>query len=48
MIISFIEKIKIDYKASFILATHDERLCDVADRILYLNDGKLEERKNKI
>ncbi len=47
MIISFIGKIKIDYGSSFILATHDERLCDVADRILYLNKGKLEERKNK-
>ena len=48
MIISFIEKIKIDYGSSFVVATHDERLCDVADRILYLNDGKLEERKNEI
>ena len=46
-IIDFIKKIKVNYGSSFILATHDERLCDVADRILYLDNGKLLERKNK-
>ena len=46
-IIDFIKKIKINYGSSFIIATHDERLCDVADRILYLDNGKLLERKNK-
>lgn len=48
MIIAFIKKIKINYSSSFILATHDDRLCDLADRILYLNDGKLVERRNKV
>jgi ABC-type lipoprotein export system ATPase subunit len=45
--ITFIKKIKLNYNSSFIIATHDERLCDLADRILYLNNGKLLKRNNK-
>ena len=48
IIVDFIKKIKENYDTSFIIATHDERLCDVADRILYLDNGKLLERKNKL
>ena len=43
--ISFIESIKKEYQTSFVIATHDERLCDIADKILYLDNGKLSERK---
>ena len=45
--IAFIKKIKLHYNSSFIIATHDKRLCDLADRILYLNNGKLLKRKNE-
>lgn len=41
----FIENIRNEYSSSFLIATHDERLCDIADKILYLHDGKLSERK---
>ena len=43
--ISFIESIKKEYLTSFVIATHDERLCDIADKILYLDNGKLSKRK---
>ena len=45
IICDFIINIKIKYSSSFIIATHDERLCDIADKILYLHNGKLSERK---
>ena len=41
----FIVKIRDKYLSSFLIATHDERLCDLADKILYLDNGKLLERK---
>ena len=43
--ITFIEGIRKKFSTSFIIATHDERLCDIADKILYLDNGKLLERK---
>ena len=45
IICDFILDIKKKYSSSFIIATHDERLCDLADKILYLDNGKLSERK---
>ena len=42
---TFIEGIRKKFSTSFIIATHDERLCDIADKILYLDNGKLLERK---
>ena len=41
--IKLISELKDKYSLSFIIATHDERLCDIADRICYLNDGILKE-----
>ena len=29
------------YKQSFIIATHDQSILDIADRVLYLKDGKI-------
>ena len=43
--IEFIKDIREKFSTSFIIATHDERLCDIADKILYLDNGKLSERK---
>ena len=34
-------KLKVEFKQSFIIATHDQSILDIADRVLYLNDGKI-------
>ena len=40
----FSKKINKDYDTGFLIATHDERLCDIADKILYLDNCKLFKR----
>ncbi len=44
LMIDFIKKINKDYDTGFLIATHDERLCDIADKILYLDNCKLLKR----
>ena len=34
-------KLKVQYEQSFIIATHDQSILDIADRVLYLKDGKI-------
>ena len=34
-------KLKVKYKQSFIIATHDQSIINIADRVLYLKDGKI-------
>jgi putative ABC transport system ATP-binding protein len=34
-------ELKVKYQQSFIIATHDQSILDIADRILYLKDGKI-------
>jgi ABC-type lipoprotein export system ATPase subunit len=34
-------EVKVKYQQSFIIATHDQSILDIADRILYLKDGKI-------
>ena len=34
-------KLKVKYRQSFIIATHDQSILDIADRVLYLKDGKI-------
>jgi lipoprotein-releasing system ATP-binding protein len=34
-------KLKVKYKQTFIIATHDQSILDIADRVLYLKDGKI-------
>ena len=36
-------KLKVKYKQTFIIATHDQSILDIADRVLYLKDGKITE-----
>ena len=36
-------ELKVKYQQSFIIATHDQSILDIADRILYLKDGKIKE-----
>ena len=37
----------LNYNMTFIIATHDERLCDLADKIYYLNNHKLTLNKDE-
>ena len=34
-------ELKANYQQSFIIATHDQSILDIADRVLYLKDGKI-------
>ena len=45
IMIELINKMKINYNMTFVIATHDERLCDLADKTYYLNDCKLTQDK---
>tara|TARA_Y100001968_G_C19380607_1_gene730119 strand:- start:414 stop:1082 length:669 start_codon:yes stop_codon:yes gene_type:complete len=47
IMIELIKKLKINYNMTFIIATHDERLCDLADKIYYLNSRKLRLNKSE-
>ena len=38
-------KLKVKYKQTFIIATHDQSILDIADRVLYLKDGKITKEK---
>jgi len=44
LMIDFIKKINKEHRTAFLIATHDERLCDIADKILYLDNRKLVKR----
>ena len=46
ILIELINKMKINYGMTFFIVTHDERLCDIADKIYYLNNHKLTINKN--
>ena len=39
--LKLIANLKVKYKQSFIIATHDQTTLDIADRVLYLKDGKI-------
>ena len=41
IMIEFIKQLKINYNMSFLIATHDERLRDIADNIFYIKNRKL-------
>ena len=47
IMIELITSLRINYKTSFVIATHDERLCDIANKIFNIKNCKLEENKNK-
>ena len=40
-ILKLMVKLKVKYKQTFIIATHDQSILDIADRVLYLKDGKI-------
>ena len=39
--LKLIVNLKIKYQQSFVIATHDESILEIADRVLYLKDGKI-------
>jgi ABC-type lipoprotein export system ATPase subunit len=41
LLLKLMVELKTKYKKSFIIATHDQSILNIADRVLYLNDGKL-------
>ena len=43
LLLNLIVDLKEQYRQSFLIATHDELLTRIADRVLYLNDGKIKE-----
>ena len=47
IMIELIKEMKINYDMTFIIATHDERLCDLADKTYYLNNRKLTLNKSE-
>ena len=42
-LLALMQEIKLKYSKSFLIATHDELVLDIADRVLYLDDGKIHE-----
>ena len=40
-ILKLMVKLKVKYKKTFIIATHDQSILEIADRVLYLKDGKI-------
>tara|TARA_Y100000590_G_scaffold303751_1_gene342464 strand:+ start:3220 stop:3885 length:666 start_codon:yes stop_codon:yes gene_type:complete len=43
LLLNLIVDLKEQYRQSFLIATHDQLLTRIADRVLYLNDGKIKE-----
>ena len=42
-LISSMDQYKEKYQQSFLIASHDYSITEIADRILYLKDGKIKE-----
>ena len=45
LLLNFISDLKTKYDQSFLIATHDHSIENMADRVLYLNDGIIQEGK---
>ena len=43
LLLNLISDLKAKFKQSFLIATHDHSITEIADRILYLKDGNLNE-----
>ena len=42
LLLKLLVSLRSKYKQSFIIATHDHTILDIADRVLYLKDGKIQ------
>jgi len=45
LLLNLITDLKRKFQQSFLIASHDHAVAEIADRILYLNDGKIKEGK---
>jgi lipoprotein-releasing system ATP-binding protein len=43
LLLNLIYDLKCKFQQSFLIATHDNKVTEIADRILYLKDGKIKE-----
>ena len=41
MLLKLMVDLKVKYKQSFVIATHDQSILEIADRAMYLKDGKI-------
>ena len=41
VLLKLIVNLKLKYQQSFVIATHDKSILEIADRVLYLKDGKI-------
>lgn len=46
ILLNLIMRLRDEFKQSFIIATHDRTVAEIADRVLYLSNGKLEFKKD--
>lgn len=44
-VLEFIEKINKLYKTTTVIITHNEAIADMADRVIYIKDGRVKENK---
>ena len=44
-VLEFIEKINKLYKTTTVIITHNEAIADMADRVIYIKDGKVQENR---
>ena len=45
LLLKLISDLKVKFQQSYLIATHDHSITEIADRIIYLKDGILEEGK---
>ncbi len=45
-LVDLIKELKTDYDITFLVSSHDKRVIDRSERVLYLEDGKLKSDKN--
>lgn len=44
-VIRLLQKVKMKFGQTIILVTHDEKIADMADRVVYIKDGKVSEEQ---
>jgi len=45
-ILNLFEKLRDDFESTIFLVTHSDEVAEIADRIIYIRDGRLEREKN--
>ena len=47
-VLRILERINEHYKTTIIMITHDERIADMADRLIRIKDGRIEHNETKV